>query len=212
MAELSQKSALSSVTHPAPGGGVTIMEHRGLAVATMQARRGQEQALRARIAQSFKVDLPERPSFVTGPDISFVGLGPQSWLVVSETDARSFYASFRSLVTGMASISDQSGGYTVFRVGGTAIRETLAKGFPIDLDGSVFKSGDAASTIVSHIGATIWRRDDASDGTACFEISLFRSFAQSFWDWFSESAAEFGWMWQDPLDGLVIPSIRSTSP
>jgi methylglutamate dehydrogenase subunit D len=198
MAELLQTSALSSAPRDMPGAGVTIMERRGLALATLQARRGQEQALRARITQSFKVDLPKRPGFVTGRDIAFVGLGPQTWLAISETDARSFHASFRSLVDGMASVSDQSGGYAVFRVGGTAIRDTLAKGFPIDLDENVFRSGDAATTVVSHLGATIWRRDDAPDGTACFEISLFRSLAQSFWDWFSESAAEFGWTWQDP--------------
>ena len=198
MAELSQASALSSVPRGTPGGGVTIMERRGLALTTLQARRGQEQVLRARIAQSFGVDLPRRPALVAGRDIAFVGLGPQSWLAISETGARSFQSSLGSLVSGAASVSDQSGGYTVFRVGGTCIRDTLAKGFPIDFDASVFKSGDAATTIVSHIGATIWRRDDAHDGTACFEISLFRSLAESFGHWFSESAAEFGLSWQDP--------------
>jgi sarcosine oxidase subunit gamma len=198
MAELSPTSALSSVPRGISGGLVTIMERRGLGLATVQARRGQEQALRARVAQSFQVDLPERPAFVTGRDIGFVGLGPQSWLAISETGTPSFHASFRSLLDGTASVSDQSGGYAVFRVGGAAIRDTLAKGFPIDLDRHVFKAGDAATTIVSHIGATIWRRDDAPDGTARFEISLFRSLAESFWHWFAESAAEFGWTWQDP--------------
>ncbi|WP_249167591.1 sarcosine oxidase subunit gamma [Bradyrhizobium elkanii] len=173
------------------------MERRGLALVTMHARRRQEQALRSRIAQTFKVDLPGRPAFVTGSGIAFVGLGPQSWLVMSKADTPSFHGSFRSLVNGTASVSDQSGGYAVFRVGGGAIRDTLAKGFPIDLDDRAFKSGDAATTIVSHIGATIWRREDAPDGTACFEISLFRSLAHSFWHWFSESAAEYGLTWQD---------------
>jgi sarcosine oxidase subunit gamma len=163
----------------------------------MHARRRQEQALRSRIAQTFKVDLPERPAFVRGRDIAFVGLGPKSWLVMSEVDTPSFHGSFRSLVDGTVSVTDQSGGYAVFRVGGRAIRDTLAKGFPIDLDARVFKSGDAATTIVSHIGATIWRREDAPDGTACFEISLFRSLAHSFWHWFCESAAEYGLTWQD---------------
>ncbi|VIO81348.1 sarcosine oxidase subunit gamma [Bradyrhizobium ivorense] len=201
MAELSPTSALSSVPRGAPGGGVTIMERRGLALMTMQARRGQEQALRSRIAQSCQADLPERPAFVTGRDIAFVGLGPQTWFVMSEADTPAFHASFRSLVGGTASISDQSGGYAVFRVGGRAIREALAKGFPIDLDGRAFNSGDAATTIVSHIGATIWRREDAPDGSACFEISLFRSLAHSFWHWFSESAAEYDLTWQDlPAD------------
>jgi len=53
---------------------------------------------------------------------------------------------------------------------------------PIDLDPRAFKRGDAATTIVSHIGATIWRCDDDADGNACFEIALFRSLCQSFWD------------------------------
>ncbi|MDU1665201.1 MAG: sarcosine oxidase subunit gamma family protein [Bradyrhizobium sp.] len=91
----------------------------------------------------------------------------------------------------LASIVDQSGGYVVFRVGGPAIRDVLAKGFPIDLHERAFPPGAAATTVAAHIGAIIWRNED-QDGCASFDIAVFRSLSRSFWHWFSEAAAEFG--------------------
>jgi methylglutamate dehydrogenase subunit D len=179
-----------------PGGGVTITERTGLGIATMQARQGQDASLRERIRQHFLLELPGRPAIVRAGSVSFTGIGPHHWLALSEGGSHMFSGSLRALVAPLASVSDQSGGYIVFRVGGRAIRDTLAKGFPIDLDPRAFKPGDAATTIVSHIGATIWRCDDGADGSACFEIALFRSLSQSFWEWFLSSAAEFGCQWQ----------------
>ncbi|MFN5525106.1 sarcosine oxidase subunit gamma [Bradyrhizobium sp.] len=91
----------------------------------------------------------------------------------------------------LASIVDQSGGYVVFRVGGPAIRDVLAKGFPIDLHERAFPPGAAATTVAAHIGAIIWRNED-QDGCASFDIAVFRSLSRSFWHWFSKAAAEFG--------------------
>ena len=175
-----------------PGAGVTITERIGLGIATMQARQGQDASLRERIRQHFLLELPGRPAIVRAGGVSFTGIGPHHWLALSDGGGHMFSGSLRALVAPLASVSDQSGGYIVFRVGGHAIRDTLAKGFPIDLDPRAFKPGDAATTIVSHIGAIIWRCDDGADGSACFEIALFRSHAQSFWEWFVSSAAEFG--------------------
>ncbi|WP_454643747.1 sarcosine oxidase subunit gamma [Bradyrhizobium liaoningense] len=189
---LLQPLAAATDARIAFGDRVTIFERRSLALATVQARRGQDAALRERIKQQYQVELPGRPEIVGADGIAFVGLGPQTWLAMSETDGLGFGLSLRTQLGELASVSDQTGGYVVFRVGGNAARQTLAKGFPIDLDARAFRVGDAASTIVSHIGATIWRRDDAADGSPCFEISLFRSLAKSFLDWFVDSAAEFG--------------------
>ncbi|MGY3617200.1 sarcosine oxidase subunit gamma [Bradyrhizobium sp. USDA 10063] len=194
---LSGLSALPDMgLQPQPGGGVMISERYGLGISTMQARQGQDAPLRECIRQHFLIALPDRPAIVRAGGVSFTGIGPHHWLAVSEDGGHVFSRSLRALVTPLASVSDQSGGYIVFRVGGRAIRDTLAKGFPIDLDPRVFKPGDAATTIVSHIGATIWRCDDGADGSACFEIALFRSLSQSFWEWFASSAAEFGCRWQ----------------
>jgi methylglutamate dehydrogenase subunit D len=191
-ARLSRLSALPDIgLRRQPGGGVTIAERYGLGIAAVQARHRKDSPLRECIRQRFLVELPDRPAVVRAGDVAFVGLGPLRWLALSEDGGHMFSCSLRALVTPRGSVSDQSGGYVVFRVGGHAIRDTLAKGFPIDLDPRAFKPGDAATTIVSHIGATIWRCDDDAGGGAVFEIAVFRSLSESFWEWFVDSAAEF---------------------
>ena len=192
----SPSPALCDAGQPQSGGGVTIGERHGLGIATMQARRSQEAALRERIRQHFLIELPSSSTLVRAGEVAFVGISPEHWLALHERDRHLFSASLRQVTSPLASIADQSGGYAVFRVGGRAIRQTLAKGFAVDLHPRAFRVGDAATTIVAHIGATIWRCDDDADGSARFEIAVFRSLAQSFWTWFSDSAAEFGCSWQ----------------
>ncbi|MCC8962417.1 sarcosine oxidase subunit gamma [Bradyrhizobium sp. Pear76] len=178
------------------GGGVTIYELRGLGLATMQTRKGQHALLRDRIKQHFLLDLPMSPAIARAGEIAFAGIGPNYWLAISESAGPLFGMSLRQIVAPLASVSDQSGGYAVLRVSGHAIRDALAKGFQIDLHPRAFEVGAAATTIVAHIGVTIWRCEDNADGNACFEIALYRGLAKSFSSWFSSSAAEFGCDWQ----------------
>lgn len=177
---------------PRTRGDVTICERGGLGLATMHVRKGQAAHLAERIRTHFLITLPTGPACARAGDVGFVGAGPGCWLAIREHGGHEFSASLRQVTTPFASVSDQSSGYAVFRVGGRRIRQTLAKGFTIDLDPAVFKVGDAATTIASHIGATIWRGEDDADGLAVFDIAIFRSLARSFWQWFAESAAEFG--------------------
>jgi methylglutamate dehydrogenase subunit D len=165
-------------------------------MATMQGRKGQHAFLRERIRQNFLLELPNRPAIARAGEIAFAGIGPNYWLALSDSAGPLFGMSLRQIVAPLASVADQSGGYAVFRVGGQAIRDVLAKGFQIDLHPRVFETGAVATTIVANIGATIWRREDNVDGSACFEIALFRSLAKSFSTWFSSSAAEFGCEWR----------------
>ncbi len=197
---LSPRPALSDVGQPQPGGGVTICELRGLGMATMQARKGQYAFLRERIRQHFLLELPDRPAIARAGEIAFAAIGPNLWLALSESAGPLFGMSLKQIVAPLASVADQSGGYAIFRVGGYAIRDVLAKGFQIDLHPRTFEPGAAATTIVAHIGATIWRCEDDVDGSPCFEIALFRSLAKSFSTWFSHSAAEFGCEWQTSAD------------
>ncbi|MGA7806645.1 sarcosine oxidase subunit gamma [Bradyrhizobium sp.] len=194
---LSPRPALSDIGQSHPGAGVTIGERHSLGIAIMHVRKGLASALQERIRQHFLLELPNRPALVSAGEVAFVGIGPGAWLALSDKGGHLFSTWLRQVTAPLASINDQSGGYAVFRVGGRAIREALAKGFAIDLEARAFKVGNAATTIVSHVGATIWRREDFPDGTACFEIAVARSLAHSFWAWFSESAAEFGCDWRD---------------
>src|SRR5262249_16681141 len=50
-----------------------------------------------------------------------------------------------------------SHGRTLFALTGSRVREALAKGVPIDLHASVFRPGDAASTLVAHIPVNLWQ-------------------------------------------------------
>ena len=174
-----------------PGSQVTLTERADLGLATLQARKGQEAALREAIRQYCGVMLPDRPAVASADTIAFAGLGPQHWLGMADGSSHRLATALKAAIGPLASIVDQSGGYVVFRVGGPAIRDVLAKGFPIDLHERAFPPGAAATTVAAHIGAIIWRNED-QDGCASFDIAVFRSLSRSFWHWFSEAAAEFG--------------------
>jgi heterotetrameric sarcosine oxidase gamma subunit len=121
-----------------------------------------------------------------------LGLGPDSWLASKERDGNDFAVSLRAALGTIASVSEQSDGYAVLRLSGSKVRETLAKLIPIDLHPRAFRPGNAASTVASHIGVTLWRLDDSTDGLSVFEMVMFRSLAASFWHALAENAADLG--------------------
>ncbi len=87
-----------------------------------------------------------------------------------------------------ASIIDQSHGRVMFRISGPKSRALLAKGTPVDLHADEFPIGKSAVTQMAHVGAhlTCTGKDD-------FELSVFRGFSESFWEWLTEQALEFGY-------------------
>lgn len=92
---------------------------------------------------------------------------------------------------GAASIVDQSHGRVTFRVSGPKARALLAKGTPVDLHADEFPAGKSAVTQMAHVGVHLTRvgQDD-------FELSVFRGFSESFWEWLTEQALEFGYQVQ----------------
>jgi sarcosine oxidase subunit gamma len=137
----------------------------------------------------YSLTLPTTPQRVASGNIAFVRSGPDHWLAVAEGEAgHRFERTLRQALTGIASVIDQSDGRVVIRVSGAKALNTLAKGVPIDLHPRAFKTGSAVSTIAAHIGIQIWQLDDGPT----YEIAMFRGFADSFWHWLMDSAAEFG--------------------
>ncbi len=174
------------------GRGVIVGDRDGLGLATVIVRRGQLEALAQRIRECYGIELPRGNVRQEAHGVAFAGLGPETWLATSEKGGNEFSASLREKIGALASISDQSDGYAVLRLTGTKVRDTLAKLILIDVHPRAFKQGDVVSTVASHIGITLWRLDDAADGTPVFEIAVFRSLAGSFWHVLAQSAAEFG--------------------
>jgi heterotetrameric sarcosine oxidase gamma subunit len=172
--------------------GVVAHDRDGLGLAMIIARRGQLEPLAQRICEHYDIELPRGSIRTSAREVAFLGLGPDSWLASKELGGIDFAASLRAALGPIASVSDQSDGYAVLRLSGSKVRETLAKLIPVDLHPRTFRAGDGTSTVASHIGFTLWRLEDARDGSPVFEIAVFRSLAASFWHALSESAAEFG--------------------
>lgn len=191
---LKAKSALVGIAVPGRYGrsygepGIIISERIGLGLATVAARRGKAEALRA---SAYGVELPTSSRVAQGSQVSFIGYGPGQWLAVSASLANEALArNLSETLAGLASISDQSGGRTVLRISGPHARDVLAKGLPIDLDPRAFPLGSAATSAISHMGVQLWQLDD----TRSYDLAIFRSVSESFWSWLTASAAEFGYV------------------
>lgn len=170
--------------------GLVIIERQGLGLATVAARKGQTEALKRAVASAYGVELPASSRLVQGRAVSFVGYGPGQWLAVSETLANEALArDLGERLSGLASISDQSGGRTVLRLRGPRARAVLAKGLPIDLHPRAFAPGSAATSTISLMGVQLWQVDDAPT----YDVAIFRSVSASFWGWLTASAGEFGY-------------------
>lgn len=158
-----------------------LHERHGFGLATVMARNGVGTDA---IAAALGCAAPSRPETATTDELRMIGTGPGTWLVLTDSAQPQWAASLAGRLGGLASISDQSGGYVLFRIGGPLARELLQRGPFIDLDPSIFGLNTAATTVIAHIGVTLWRIDEAT-----FEVALFRSFASSFRHWVAETAA-----------------------
>ena len=200
-AALASRSAIAGVAIPGRFGrkdgapGVTLAERVDLGIATVMARKGQGAALRDAVRTAYGVDLPDTSRFVAGASAGFIGTGPGQWLAVSERLPNGDLArDLSAKLKGRASISDQSDGRAVIRIGGPRARDVLAKGLPLDLHESVFGPGNAATSVIALMGVTLWQVNDAPT----YDIAVFRSLAGSFWKWLADSAAEFGFEVRPP--------------
>jgi sarcosine oxidase subunit gamma len=192
-AALIPRAPFSGWAHGAgTGGGVIAADRDGLGLATVAVRNAQGPALTQRVTERFGLLLPTGPRRAAAAGVAFAGTGPGVWLAVQEKGGNEFAAALEQEIGAMAAVTDQSDGYAVLRLAGPNVRDALAKLIPLDVHPAAFRPGDVASTVASHMGVTLWRLEDAADGTPVFEFAVFRSLAGSFWHALSLSAAQFG--------------------
>lgn len=157
-----------------------------LHLASVIARRGMAAALAEHAAAGFGLSLAEGPRRSVGPGGFAIGVGPARWLVGRSGIEAGWSSDLARDLEDLAAVADQSDGQVAFEVSGSRSRETLAKGFAVDLQPSAFGEDSAAVTSAAHIGAVIWREEDQ------FIVLVSRSNAGSFWHWLRESAAMYG--------------------
>lgn len=159
-----------------------IVERAGLALATVMARRG---VAVEGIGDALGLAVPKGPGTARAGLLTLVGTGPGTWLAVQEGDEGDFAEHLSARLAGLASVSDQSSGYAIFRLSGPAARTLLQRGLAIDLHPEAFAPGSAATSQIAHMGVILWQ----VDATPTYDIALFRSYAHSFRHWLDTGLA-----------------------
>lgn len=167
--------------------GLTVRQRSDLTIAHFCAASGKQQLVRAAIQGAYVGALPSKPQrVVMDRGVEFIWTGLDQWLAVAPREAgRDLEHELRSVLRGLASVTDQSDARAVVRVSGRRSRELLARGVPIDLDPRVFPANGAAITHASHIGVVLWQIGKEPE----YDVAVFRSFADSLAGWLHHSLA-----------------------
>ena len=160
-----------------------VINRRDLvAFATVMARKGADHAL---IGKAFGCAAPKGPGRTSGDRWSLIGTGPGAWLAVGKTPAADWQEALGRELQGLASVSDQSGAYLVFRIEGARARDLLQRGAFIDLHPEHFGPGSAAVTMIGHVDVILWQSDEPT----AFEVAILRSYEASFRHWLDAAGA-----------------------
>jgi sarcosine oxidase subunit gamma len=167
-------------------GRIAIAPVTDYALATVMARGDRAEELTRRVREAFGLELPWGPHRAAAGATAFAWAGPGHWLAMAaHTDAAAFTSRLRQTLEGVASVSDQTDGRVMVRIGGPKVREVLAKGVPIDLHPRAFMPGDAAVTLCGHITVHIWQ----VDAIPTYELAVPRSMTASFLEWLGSATA-----------------------
>lgn len=145
----------------------------------------------AALGQALGADLPRTPNRWNGSaTTAVVWLGPDEWLVIA-ADGSAPDIEARLRAAGSAdpwlAATDVSHNYTGLLLSGSAAREVLAKGCPLDLHPRSFSAGQCAQSLLA--GARMLLR--AGPGSNRFEILVRNSFADYTARWLVDAMAEY---------------------
>lgn len=169
--------------------GVTISLVHPVSIVTIIARAGKAKALSDAMKKSFGTALPAPGKSARGKAVSFFWCGAEQWFAIAQgMEEGALFAALAKSSGGLASLSDQSHARMMLRVEGPDARTLLARGTPVDLHPREFGPDASAMTQMAHVGVHV-----AASGTDGFELSVFRGFGESFFEWLTGQAAGLGY-------------------
>lgn len=143
---------------------------------TLVTLRGTGVAFESAVQRALGLTLPQRSGgrSAAGERVA-LWMGPDEWLIQSTQDmAADLEQHLRASLKGLrCAVVDVSSGYTVIDIAGSAVRDVLASGCPLDLHPSVFGDGQCAQSHFFKAGVTLCR-----DGDERFQLIVRRSFAE----------------------------------
>ncbi|MDX3225040.1 sarcosine oxidase subunit gamma [Streptomyces sp. ME19-01-6] len=167
--------------------GVALTEWPFITMVNLRVDPASEAA--DRIEKTLGAPLP-RPcghTAASGPH-TVLWLGPDEWLVLSQTDATAVTAELREALGGApGSVVDVSANRTTLELSGPAARQVLEKGCPLDLHPRAFGPGRAVSTTVGPVAVLLWQVDDAPT----YRLFPRSSFADYLARWLIDAMSEY---------------------
>jgi methylglutamate dehydrogenase subunit D len=179
---------------------IVVREQVGLTLTLVTAARGSD--AQKSIGEALGVALPQTPRVASTGAADVVWAGPRCWLIAGRawSDGPTAEEALSAKLGAAAAIVDLSDSRVIVDVAGGATRELFAKGLPLDLHPRVFRAGDTAIAMLSHVAVQIWRVDDAP----LWRLFLPRATAGHIWRWMAESAAEFGLRIDPPAQAQAV--------
>jgi sarcosine oxidase, subunit gamma len=117
--------------------------------------------------------------------LSSLWLGPEHWLLVSETRRPDSLIEdcHAALGNRVFNAVDYSSALVIFKIDGTDAKDILASGSGLDFRPDSFSKGKCCRTRLAGIGATVH-----AIGDSCFEVYIDRSYAEYLESWLGEAS------------------------
>lgn len=164
-------------------GGCTLTERPDLALASVAARQGFENTVRAALETLIGGAL-DVGAFVEDAPISAFWSGPAQWFVMADHGAHETLAqTLKDQMGTAASITEQNDGWVAFDLEGAGSDAVLERLCNIELAG--FATGSAQRTVIEHINCFVLCREQGR----AYRIYCGRSFALSLWHGLETTAA-----------------------
>lgn len=125
--------------------------------------------------------LPKPGRLAANDDVTILSSAQDQWFLERQGDiADDLPAKLEHELSGIAYVTDQTGGWVRFEANGPGLATVLCRLCPVDYE--IMGSGEVARTKIHHIGCLVWRV-----GAGCAVLGP-RSTARSLWHALAEAA------------------------
>lgn len=158
-----------------------ITEVTGFGLVAVMARKGMGAEA---IGHRLGCDVPATPRWSGDAGCTLIGTGPGAWLARCDEPTPEWADDLANRLAGVASATDVSSSYRLFRLTGPCATRLLQRGAFVDFSSPAFRLGSVAVTAIAHIGVIIRQLDAAPS----YEIAVFRSLGGAFQHWLTTTA------------------------
>ena len=150
---------------------------------------GRDRPLLDRLGQAVGFPFPRMPNTSVRKDALCLWHSPSSWMFVTgEGEQEKLIGLLKAEAKDApVAITDISDSHTTIRLGGTRIREVLAKGCLIDLRAKSFEPRMVVRTQIAEVPVILFHEESG----AYFDIHVGGFDADYLWTWLIEAAREF---------------------